>query len=137
MSETALAALALAWADGDVDEQASDKVRAHVAAKNWADLKDPFEGALEFGTAGLRGVLGFGPNRMNRAVVIRTTAGLARYLKATPPSEGSTGVLYPGEVEYRNELARRKSGIEIEAATWDKLRALAAEYKVAAELGLD
>jgi phosphomannomutase len=93
MSETALAALALAWADGDVDEQASDKVRAHVAAKNWADLKDPFEGALEFGTAGLRGVLGFGPNRMNRAVVIRTTAGLARYLKANVPDAVTRGVV--------------------------------------------
>lgn len=67
----------------------------------------------------------------------REVAAFARYLKATPPSEGSTGVLYPGEVEYRNEVARRKSGIEIETATWDKLRALAAEYGLTAELGLD
>jgi phosphomannomutase len=44
------------------------------------DLADRFSGALEFGTAGLRGVIGAGPNRMNRAVVLRTTCGLARYL---------------------------------------------------------
>ena len=45
-----------------------------------ADLADRFVGPLEFGTAGLRGKVGAGPNRMNRAVVIRTAAGLMRYL---------------------------------------------------------
>jgi uncharacterized oxidoreductase len=60
----------------------------------------------------------------------------ARYLKATPLSEGSTGVFYPGEVEYLREQQRRSSGIDIEDATWDKLRALAAEYKLTAELDL-
>src|SRR6266481_353437 len=51
-----------------------------------------------------------------------------RYLKETPPSEGSDGVFYPGEVEYLREQKRRKDGIEIEDATWDRLRALAGEY---------
>ena len=60
----------------------------------------------------------------------------ARYLKSTPPSEGSPGVFYPGEVEYIREQQRRKDGIEIEDATWDKLRALAGEYKLASELDL-
>ena len=66
----------------------------------------------------------------------KEVAEFARYLKATPPSEGSTGVFYPGEVEYIREQQRRVSGIEIEDATWDKLRALAGDYKLAAELDL-
>jgi LDH2 family malate/lactate/ureidoglycolate dehydrogenase len=66
----------------------------------------------------------------------KEAAEFARYLKATPPSEGSTGVFYPGEVEYIREQQRKVSGIEIEDATWEKLRALAGEYKLAAELDL-
>ena len=66
----------------------------------------------------------------------KEVAEFARYLKETPLSEGSTGVFYPGEVEYIREQQRRVSGIEIEDATWDKLRALAGEYKLAAELDL-
>ena len=53
----------------------------------------------------------------------------ARYLKSTPPSEGSPGVFYPGEVEHIREQQRRRDGIEIEDATWDKLKALATDYK--------
>src|SRR5579862_2010472 len=60
----------------------------------------------------------------------------ARYLKSTPPSEGSQGVFYPGEIEFLREQERHKSGIEVEDATWDKLRALAREYKLSAELDL-
>ena len=60
----------------------------------------------------------------------------ARYLKSTPPSEGSRGVFYPGEVEYLREQERRKNGIEVEDATWEKLRALADEYRLARDLDL-
>src|SRR6266550_4138462 len=66
----------------------------------------------------------------------KEVAEFARYLKATPPSEGSPGVFYPGEVEYIREQQRKVSGIEVEDATWDKLRVLAGEYKLAAELDL-
>src|ERR671911_36067 len=55
------------------------------------DLRDRFGGRLEFGTAGLRGALGAGPNRMNRVVVIRTAAGLAAYVKAHGGASGVRG----------------------------------------------
>jgi uncharacterized oxidoreductase len=67
----------------------------------------------------------------------KEVAEFAHYLKSTPPSEGSSGVFYPGEIEFLRERQRRKDGIEIEDATWDKLRALASDYKLAAELDLE
>src|SRR5882762_4523712 len=60
----------------------------------------------------------------------------AHYLQATQPSAGSSGVFYPGEIEYIREQERRKSGIDVETATWDKLRALAGAYGLAADLEL-
>lgn len=66
----------------------------------------------------------------------KEVAEFARYLNATPPSEGSKGVLYPGEIEHRTEQERRKSGIDVEDATWDKLKQLASEYNLAGELDL-
>ena len=54
-------------------------------------------------------------------------AEFARYLKDTPPSAGSAGVLYPGEVEHRAEVERSTQGVQIEDATWAKLSALAVE----------
>jgi LDH2 family malate/lactate/ureidoglycolate dehydrogenase len=66
----------------------------------------------------------------------KEVAEFARYLKATPPAAGSPGVFYPGEVEYIRWQERSKSGIDVEDATWDKLRALARDYGLAAELDL-
>ncbi|MBV1800044.1 Ldh family oxidoreductase [Siccirubricoccus sp. G192] len=60
---------------------------------------------------------------------------LAGYLKATPPSTGSSGVLYPGEIEHRQEIERAREGIEIEAATWKKLQGLAEAGSLGAQLG--
>jgi LDH2 family malate/lactate/ureidoglycolate dehydrogenase len=66
----------------------------------------------------------------------KDVADFARYLKETPPAEGSPGVLYPGEIEHLREQERLKDGIDVEDATWDRLRALAREYGLAVELGL-
>jgi phosphomannomutase len=68
-----------------------------------ADLRDRFGGRLEFGTAGLRGALGAGPNRMNRVVVIRTAAGLAAYVKA----HGGSSVIVGYDARHRSEQFAR------------------------------
>ena len=79
------------WIDDDPDhdtrvELGDVLVRAKQGDEEaLADLSDRFAGMLEFGTAGLRGAIGAGPNRMNRAVVIRAAAGLTAYLKETEP----------------------------------------------------
>jgi LDH2 family malate/lactate/ureidoglycolate dehydrogenase len=51
----------------------------------------------------------------------KEVAEFAAYLKATKPMAGFTEVLYPGEVEYRREQERTKSGIEVEDKTWQVL----------------
>jgi len=66
----------------------------------------------------------------------REVTEFAQYLKATPPSAGSSGVLYPGEIEYIREHERRQAGIDVETATWRKLQSLAEGYGLTAELDL-
>jgi len=74
------------WAEQDPDPQTRQQLDDLLAAANsgdaraMAELVDAFSSRLQFGTAGLRGALGPGPNRMNRVVVGQTTAGLASYL---------------------------------------------------------
>jgi phosphomannomutase len=90
---TDLHARAQAWADGDVDEETRTALRALLDGDDVAQLTEHVGASLSFGTAGLRGEVGPGPNRMNRAVVIRTTRGLAEYLLAEVPDAATRGVV--------------------------------------------
>ena len=69
-----------------------------------AELRDRFAGRLEFGTAGLRGVVAAGPNRMNRAVVRAATAAVAGWLLGTGPDDarGSGWLLEMGRGDARD-----------------------------------
>ncbi|MFD8593624.1 phospho-sugar mutase [Kitasatospora sp. NPDC059646] len=86
---------ARAWLAEDPDPQTREELAALLAAAEgpeaeaeeriaWSQLAERFAGRLQFGTAGLRGELGAGPMRMNRAVVIRAAAGLAGYVRKHP-----------------------------------------------------
>ncbi|RLE15792.1 MAG: phospho-sugar mutase [Actinobacteria bacterium] len=72
-----------AWIDGDPDPVTRAELSRLIDTGSLGELEDRMNGSLVFGTAGLRGVVEGGSNRMNRATVIRTTAGLAAYLVAT------------------------------------------------------
>lgn len=75
---------ARAWIAGDPDPATRSELEALIASGDRAELSNRLDYSLEFGTAGLRGAVGAGPNRMNLAVVIRATAGLAGYLQEGP-----------------------------------------------------
>ena len=68
------------WLSGNYDaatKQAIEKLKAN----NPADLEESFYRSLEFGTGGLRGIMGVGTNRMNKYTVGMATQGFANYLK--------------------------------------------------------
>jgi phosphomannomutase len=76
-----LLASARSWIAGDPDPATRAELQALVDGGDTTELAERMAGTLEFGTAGIRGRVEAGSNRMNRAVVIRTTAGLASYLR--------------------------------------------------------
>ncbi|MCG6227713.1 phospho-sugar mutase [Vibrio furnissii] len=68
------------WLAKDPDPRTREELQALIDAQNLDELQERFKSRLEFGTAGLRGKVGCGPNRMNRLVIQETAAGLGEYL---------------------------------------------------------
>jgi len=103
-------ALADAWLAEDPDPKTADELRALIAASEAGDaaaqkdLAERFTGALEFGTAGLRGILGAGPQRMNRVLVRKVTAGLAAYLIANVPDARQRGVVLGHDARHNSRV---------------------------------
>lgn len=70
----------LAWIEDDPDPKTKALLQQWLDSDSAAELSACFQGFLEFGTAGLRGPLGPGPSRMNRAVVSKTAYGIAQFM---------------------------------------------------------
>jgi phosphomannomutase len=101
-----LIAAATAWRDQDPDGETRAELDALIretragSADARADLEDRFAARLEFGTAGLRGAIGAGPNRMNRVLVTQAAAGLAAFLTSREPNP-SVVIGYDGRTNSR------------------------------------
>lgn len=74
------------WLNGAYDEETKNSIK-NLQQTNADELADAFYRNLEFGTGGLRGIMGIGTNRMNKYTVGMATQGYANYLKKSFPSE--------------------------------------------------
>jgi phosphomannomutase len=83
-----LVTAALDWIAGDPDPKTRAELQAAVDGGDVDGLRSLMGASLRFGTAGIRGPVGAGSNRMNRATVIRVTAGLADHLVGAGRGEG-------------------------------------------------
>jgi phosphomannomutase len=111
----ALIAEVKAWIEDDPDPVTASRLQKLLDSGDESTLRSYFSGFLQFGTAGLRGPNGPGPSCMNRAVVGRTAAGIAAYMKA----RGMTRVVIGrdarhGSAEYAVESAEIFSGAGME-----------------------
>jgi phosphomannomutase len=69
------------WIEQDPDAETVAELEKLISESDEAGLLDRFGQRIGFGTAGLRGLLGAGPNRMNRVLVAQAAAGISKYLK--------------------------------------------------------
>lgn len=88
------------WLNGDYDIDTKQSIQQLIDEGNDTELTDAFYKDLEFGTGGLRGLIGIGSNRMNRYTVGTATQGLANYLnKAFPNEAKSVAVAYDSRIK--------------------------------------
>ncbi|WP_254561170.1 phospho-sugar mutase [Dyadobacter diqingensis] len=88
------------WLEGDYDIDTKQSIQKLIDEGNDTELTDAFYKDLEFGTGGLRGLIGVGSNRMNRYTVGTATQGLANYLnKAFPNEEIKVAIAYDSRIK--------------------------------------
>ena len=104
-----------AWIADDPDPVTAAHLQSLLDAGDEAALTPLFSGFLQFGTAGLRGPIGAGPSCMNRAVVGRTAAGLAAYMK----QRGMKKVVIGRDARYGSEDYTQESAEILSGASMD------------------
>jgi phosphoglucomutase len=75
------------WLEGNYDAETKAEIQRLIDTKAYTELTDSFYRDLEFGTGGLRGIMGPGSNRVNKYTIGSATQGLANFLKKTYPNE--------------------------------------------------
>ena len=75
------------------DERFSNEIKELIEKEDFAELEDRFYQTLEFGTGGLRGIMGGGTNRMNTLEINMATQGLANYVLKAFPEKAKDGTL--------------------------------------------
>jgi phosphomannomutase len=118
-----LLALAKAWHAQDPDPETREELAKLIADKNEAELSSRFDSRLAFGTAGLRGELGAGPNRMSRVLVAQAAAGIGRYLLAKE-SKPSVVIGYDGRVKsdiFAKDSAEVLAGMGVRVLLLDQM----------------
>ncbi len=103
------------WIAADPDPSTRAELGALIEAEDVDGLRSRFERPLSFGTAGLRGPIGAGPARMNRLVVQRTTAGLARWVLGQGSETAGRGIVVGRDArhlsaEFAEDVAAVASG---------------------------
>ncbi|MFI6401081.1 phospho-sugar mutase [Streptomyces sp. NPDC050548] len=119
MHDDDLIARAKTWLAEDPDADTREELGKLIDAGDVTELAERFRGTLQFGTAGLRGELGAGPMRMNRAVVIRAAAGLAAYLKHQGHTDGVVVIGYDARhksADFARDTAAVMTGAGLRAA---------------------
>ncbi len=119
----ALVAEVRAWLEEDPDPETREELAALLDAGDVAALEERFAEPLEFGTAGLRGALGAGPARMNRLVVRRTTAGVARWLVGQGETVASAGIVVGRDARH-GSAQFAADVVEVAAALGVRVRVL-------------
>ena len=74
------------WLNGNYDETTKNTIK-ELQTSNPTELEESFYKNLEFGTGGLRGIMGVGTNRINKYTIGMATQGFANYLSKTYPGE--------------------------------------------------
>jgi phosphoglucomutase len=75
------------WLSGNYDQPTKDAIQSMLDNEKYEELTDAFYKDLEFGTGGIRGIMGAGPNRVNKYTLGMATQGFSNYLKKQYPDE--------------------------------------------------
>ena len=98
---------ARSWIAQDPDPQTRHELEVLIGRGDVQALEERLTGTLQFGTAGLRGLLGAGPTRMNRVTVTRATAGLCAWLRQEVPDVASRGICVGRDARVNSDVFER------------------------------